>query len=62
MNEMDQRVMLAMTLIGLGVTTVEKLRALWKEHGATEADLDAIVTEVDRRLARRADPPDPAPV
>lgn len=56
MEEMDPRVMLAVTLIGLGITTVEKIRALWQEHGASDADLDAIVAEVDRRLARRAGP------
>ena len=53
----DPRVMLAITLIGLGVATVKEIRALWQAHGATDADLDAILAEVDRRLARRADPP-----
>lgn len=56
MGELDPRIMLAMTLMGLGMTTVEKLKALWKTHGVSDADLDTIITEVDRRLARRADP------
>lgn len=56
MGEMDPRVMLAMTLISLGITTVEKLKTVWREHGVSDADLDAIVADVDRRLARRADP------
>jgi len=54
---MDPRVLLAMTLIGLGYATVEKLREIWKNHGATDADLDAILSEVEQRLARRSDAP-----
>lgn len=54
MGELDPRVMLAMTLISLTLTTVEKLRETWKAHGVTDADLDVILGEVDRRLARRA--------
>jgi hypothetical protein len=53
MGEMDPRVMLAMTLVSLGVTTVQKLRQVWSEHGVSESELDAIEAEVDRRLARR---------
>lgn len=50
----DPRVVLAMTLISLGVATVEKLREVWSNHGASDADLDAILAEVETRLARRA--------
>lgn len=57
MGDLDPRVMLAMTLISLGISTAEKLRAIWKEHGASEADLDVILTEVDQRLARRGGAP-----
>lgn len=49
----DPRVLLAMTLISLGMATTQKLREIWASHGASEADLDAILAEVDRRLARR---------
>ena len=51
---MDPRVMLALTLVSLGVTTVQKLRETWKAHGLGEAELDVILAEVDTRLARRA--------
>ncbi len=52
--EMDPRVMLAMTLIDLGLTTVQKLRETWATHGLSDDTLDAILGEVDRRLARRS--------
>lgn len=50
----DPRVLLAITLIGLGVTTVEKLKEIWKNHGADDAELDAILAEVETRIARRS--------
>lgn len=50
----DPRVTLALTLIGLGLTTAGKLREIWQNHGASDADLDAILAEVETRLARRA--------
>ena len=58
-GEMDPRVLLALTLISLGMTTVRKLREVWVQHGVSDADLDAILAEVDRRLARRSAPPTP---
>lgn len=51
---MDPRVMLALTFVSLGVATVEKLRDIWKAHGVSDADLDAILSEVETRIARRA--------
>lgn len=50
----DPRVLLAITLISMGVTTVEKLKEIWKNHGASDEELDAILAEVETRLARRA--------
>lgn len=54
MPTMDPRVLLAITLVSMGVTTFEKLKELWKNHAADDADLDAILAEVEVRLARRA--------
>ncbi len=49
----DPRVLLALTLISLGVTTTAKLRAIWQAQGVGDAELDAILADVDQRLARR---------
>lgn len=51
---LSSRIELATTLIGLGVTTADKLRKLWSDHGVSDTDLDVILAEVERRLARRA--------
>ncbi len=49
-----QQVEYAAFLIRLGVTTVEKVRAIFAEDGHDDEALAAILVEVDRRLARRA--------
>lgn len=48
--EMDPRVMLAVTLIGLGVSTVEKIQELWRREGVDEEILAEIQVQVDKRL------------
>lgn len=50
----DPRFLLGITLVSMGLATVEKLKEIWKNHGADDADLDAILAEVETRLARRA--------
>lgn len=52
MGEMDPRVMLAITLIGLGVTTVQKIQTLWRQEGVDEDILAQIQVEADKRLAQ----------
>ena len=52
-NNLDQtmnRVSLAMTLIGLGMTTVQKIQELWRREGIDEAILAEIQVEADKRL------------
>jgi hypothetical protein len=49
--DMDPRVLLALTLISLGVTTVQKITTLWRQAGVDEEILAAIQTEADKRLA-----------
>lgn len=56
---MDPRVLLVMTIIGLGATAVEKLRAEWAAHGADESVLNDLISEAQRRIDRRADPVPP---
>lgn len=53
---MDQRVLFVLLLINLGLTTVEKIRAALKasDPRLDEAELEVLLAEVDRRLARRA--------
>ena len=51
---MDDKVLLALTLVKLGVATVEGLHTIWKDEGVDESTLDVNVAEVERRLARRA--------
>jgi hypothetical protein len=53
-GEMDPRVLLAVTLIGLGVSTAQKLKELWQQSGVDEETLDKILAEVERRIQRRA--------
>ncbi len=51
---MDPRIMLASTLIQLGLTTAEKIREVFKSDGADDATLAHIMAEVDLRIARRS--------
>ena len=46
-GEMDPNVMLAMTLISIGVTTYEKLAELWRRAGVDEK----ILVDIQKRLA-----------
>jgi len=55
--EMDPRVMLAVTLVGLGVTTVQKVTELWKREGVDDEILAQIQVEVDKRLEMWRDMP-----
>lgn len=55
MKDLEQHVLLAFTLVNLGLATAEKIRATFKAHDPAldDAALDAIMDEADRRLARR---------
>lgn len=44
----------ASMLIALGLTTVEKIKALFASDGHDEDTLAAIMLEVDTRIARRS--------
>lgn len=50
---MDPRVLLISTLVGLGITTVEKIHELWTRTGTDDATLDAVIAEAQARIARR---------
>jgi hypothetical protein len=50
---MDPRVLLITTLVGLGVTTVEKIHELWGRQGHDDETLDAVIVEAKARIARR---------
>ncbi len=50
----DPRIMLAAFVVQLGITTVEKVREVFASDGHDDATLAAIMTEVDRRIARRS--------
>lgn len=52
MDELNPQVMLALTLVSLGVTTVEKITELWRRAGVDEEILASIQVEADKRLAQ----------
>lgn len=52
LSEMDPRVMLALTLVSLGVTTVQKITEVWRRAGVDEEILATIQVEADKRLAQ----------
>jgi hypothetical protein len=52
MGELDPRVTLALTLVGLGLTTVQRIVELWRREGVDEDILATIQTEADARLAQ----------
>lgn len=59
-GELDPQVLFALTLVSLGVTTVQKITELWRRAGVDEAILAKIQTEADARLAQwQAMPPAP---
>lgn len=51
---MDPRIEMAAFLIQLGVTTIAKIREVFAGDGNDDATLDAIMKEVDARIARRS--------
>jgi hypothetical protein len=55
MATLESHILLAFTLINLGLATAAQLRAIFQAHDPAldDAALDAILDEVTRRLARR---------
>lgn len=51
-EEMDPRVLFAMTLISLGVAGVKQIIDLWRRSGVDEDVLAKIQVEADTRLAQ----------
>lgn len=49
-GSLDPRVLLAMTLISAGVTTVAKIKELWGRAGVDDAVLQEIQVQADTRL------------
>lgn len=49
-EQMDPRVLLALTLIHAGIMTVEKIKELWGRAGVDSEVLATIQTEADTRL------------
>ena len=54
MDQLQTEISLAVMLIELGVTTVDKVKALFASRGHDDAVLATIMTDVTARLARRA--------
>lgn len=53
MGEMDPRILLAEMLIGLGITTYENIKNYFTQNSTDDAELAALLAEVDARIARR---------
>ena len=51
-SDVDGRAMLVATLVGLGITTVEKIIALWKRSGEDDEILAEIRTKARAHLKR----------
>lgn len=49
----DPRILLAEMLIGLGITTYESIKSYFSQNSDDDAELAALISEVDSRLARR---------
>ena len=45
---------LIVLLVGSGLVTINKIKEIWKNNGFKDSDLDPVIAEVDRRLARRS--------
>ena len=54
MPETDPRILLAEMLIGIGLTTYERVKAYFTQNSDDDADLAALLAELDRRIARRS--------
>lgn len=57
LTALQTEIQIASVLISLGLTTAERIRALFAADGHDDATLDAILAECDTRIARRALPP-----
>lgn len=53
-QSLDPRILLASTLIGLGLATADKIKALWSQHGEDDDTLKLIITEAEQRIQRRS--------
>ena len=56
-QEIQTYAAMAEFLIGLGITTAQRIRQYLSDSGHDEETLAAILAEIDQRLARRPDPP-----
>jgi hypothetical protein len=57
MTQLQNEAQIAVMLIELGVTTVEKVKAYFASKTDDDEVLAGIMLDVDSRIARRSDPP-----
>lgn len=53
-GDIVRQIEIAQMLISLGITTFEKVKALWKDQGLDDERLDTALKDLDARIARRS--------